>query len=522
MARTGVGGLKPRHSNWQELLNTGKPYWLYLALAVNIPLVFYTALSTLQKFPNSSDEYDYLTSARIFDQGRVSVPSPEPQDFFDLNGMVNNGAYYGKYPPGWPALLTPFVPMGLAWAVNPVLGILTLVVLYLLTQSMFSNAAANTAMALTLVNPYFIFNSASFFSHTSCLLFVAVAAYFLFRPNRFWVSALGFGFFAGWAFLIRPFTAPLVLGPLALYRMWNLWQKKDWPALRAWSQGVLLVTLAFLALYLAYDYAETGHPLLSPFSVYDPKDVLGFHGYYDNQHYFYNPVNGLLGNVLGRLVFLAQWSAGAPFWLLVFLLNRKKQGKFYGRGFALALCFVSLLAGYYFYWGSGGFQYGPRYLYESYVFLLALSAMGVLTFRRRIPLLLALLLVLNTWKFAEATDFYRNQVRDRTDVFRTVRDAGLTNAVVFLQTGAGTMQAEDLTRNNLDFNGPVLLVRELGPEKDREMIQSRPNRSYYVYTFDDLKREGRLEPYREELVQPLAKQEALQRQWGRRNPFYLE
>jgi hypothetical protein len=49
--------------------------------------------------------------------------------------MVNNGKFYAWAPPGWPLLLLPGILLGVPWLVNPVLGALTLPVVYRLGVS---------------------------------------------------------------------------------------------------------------------------------------------------------------------------------------------------------------------------------------------------------------------------------------------------------------------------------------------------------------------------------------------------
>jgi 4-amino-4-deoxy-L-arabinose transferase-like glycosyltransferase len=343
---------------WEKAVKTQKPVWLVLALLVNMVLILYTEIGTLQKFPNSGDEYAYLISAQLFTEGKLSVPSPEPREFFDIASIVNNGSYYGKYPPGWPALLALGMKLDAVWWVNPILGLLTLAVLYFLIRGLFSPEAANVAMVFTLVNPYFIFNSASLFSHGSCLLFIAIAAYCLLKPNpKGWGTWLGLGASAGMAFLIRPYTAVLLLAPSLLYAAWNTWKKKDYPIWKGWLLGTLPAFAVFVGLFLLYNQTQTGHAFRQPFEVYDPGDRLGFQTVWCP-----NPLDRLNQNILTRWVYLAKWSAWAPFWMLAFLVFRKAKDPFYSKGLVLCLSFFVLLAGYYFYWGEGANQYGPRYL----------------------------------------------------------------------------------------------------------------------------------------------------------------
>lgn len=231
-----------------------RPTWLYVAILVNGGLIFYTTHVTFQGFPYSPDEYSYQISAGLFSTGRLSVPSPEPRAFFDTANIVNNGIYYGKYPPGWPLLLAVGKILNLEWWVNPFLSLLTLALLFVMARNLVSPQVANIAMALTLFCPYFIFNSACLMSHPSGLLFLTLAAYFLIGAELNLESAVGLGMASGFAFLIRPFTAVLVLAPLLLYFLSTALHRGD----RLYVKNLLICTvcsfsfscsLAFTALF---------------------------------------------------------------------------------------------------------------------------------------------------------------------------------------------------------------------------------------------------------------------------------
>ena len=87
---------------------------------------FFTSQITLRNFPNSGDEYSYLISAKLFSDGKLSVPSPHHRKFFDFNHIVNDGKFYGKYSPGWPFFLMFGELLGFPGLVNVVFAVLTL------------------------------------------------------------------------------------------------------------------------------------------------------------------------------------------------------------------------------------------------------------------------------------------------------------------------------------------------------------------------------------------------------------
>lgn len=472
---------------FDRLLKTESFGWLILAVLVNGLLIFYTTNFTLRTFPMIPDEYTYLTTAKLFAVGKLSVPSPQPKEFFDTLNFVNNGSYYGKYPPGWPAMLAIGIRTGLEWFVNPVLGILTLVIIFVFARTLFSSTVANITMALTLACPFFIFNSACLMSHTSSLLLLTLAAYFLFCSDKTYMPSFGFGMAAGFAFLIRPFTALLVLAPQVIYFSVQSIRQNNSRVLRNLLLGAFPVLILFAALFLFYNYVQTGNPFLQPFNLYNPFERLGFF-----QHTWKEYSDRLNQNVFERTLDLIKWTSGVPLLIFLILTIKKKSDP----AIRLSLLFLApalcLLVGYFFYAGSGKYQYGPRYLYESYALLLIPASIGVLAIKRLVPLLLVTVLFLNTFNFIQKSFYYHREIGERIHFFDLTNH--LSNSVVFIRAVDPTA-SRYFTRNGLDFNDSVLLLLDLGPENNKEIIRRYPNRSFYICTFDTHDWNKLLKPY---------------------------
>jgi hypothetical protein len=127
---------------FDALLRTANPGVVLAVLVLNLGLTLYTALVSLRDFPDSGDEYAYMISAQLFSEGRLWVPSPEPREFFRQNHVINDGHYYGKYPPGWPLILSLGVLLKAPWLINPLCGMLTLVLIHRMAQENFSRESA--------------------------------------------------------------------------------------------------------------------------------------------------------------------------------------------------------------------------------------------------------------------------------------------------------------------------------------------------------------------------------------------
>lgn len=458
-----------------RLLRADPRIVLPCVLAVHLGLTLFTHAVTLRRFPNSGDEYAYLLSARIFAEARLSVPSPEPREFFDVVHVLNDGKFYGKYPPGWPLLLSIGVLLRAPFLVNALLGALTLGVMYATARKNFSLEVANLSLYLTLGNPYLIFTSASYFSHPACLLFISLFLYFyldaLDDPGRRKTFVL-LGLAAGAAFVTRPYTAVVVLVPLLAYRSWRAARGGT---LRPLVPGLALAALPFAVmagLFLLYNFRQTGSALVQPFNRYDPNDHLGTSP--TSQTWAW----GFRTNVVERLLRLGAWLPFSVLFLIPYLFqpaNRRNP-----RSGVMVAVFLSLLAGYSVYLFDAKNEYGPRYMYESTVALLIVAACVLREFGKGGALVVAAILAVNGWMFQEVSRVHAEQVRDRMRVYDLVRERGVDQAVVFMTTGSGSMPSYDLTRNGIHFDGGVLYVKDLG-RKNLELLSLYPERKAYCY-----------------------------------------
>lgn len=463
---------------------------LVLALAINILLILITARMTLRDFQNSADEYAQYLSATLFSEGRLAAGSPQFREFFSVTHVVNDGKFYGKYPPGWPMVLAVGILVGLPWIVNPLIGMLTVVVLYRMADVHFGRQTANTASCLLIANPFFVFNSASYFSHSLCLLAITLTSAFFLRCLENPGARRAFawmGFWIGAAFMTRPYNAIAVLLPLGGYLAYRAIRNPgDRSSL---IKGLLISAGPFLfwaALYLLYNYLQTGDPLLQPFSKYNLTD----------RPFYPRHSRGLVwaleNNVLDRLVSLNQWLPLSLFFLAAYLFRKDPQGRCLV--LPMFLVFGGQFLAYFWYFGTGGNQYGPRYLYECLSAVTLLAAVMVGRLGRVAPLIVSIVVLLNCRLLWTATAEYGREVACRLELFDVVKKQQLTNAFVFLSTGSGSMPKADLTRNGTRFDGSVLFVRDLGG-KNRQLLAAFEDRIGYVYVYDSKTEKGRVVPY---------------------------
>jgi hypothetical protein len=275
----------------------------------------------------------------------------------------------------------------------------------------------------------------------------------------------------------------LVPGAMVLLHAWKALPRRVAAAhlLRAAAPAC-----ACVGAYLLYNSAQGAGAIVGPYAQYDTAYRLG------------GEVTGaaagwaLRNNLGGRLARLTVWiPMSVPF--LVAMLVRREQRRDV-RLWLLFGSFASLLLAYFIYFQDPGNEYGPRYLFESSGAILLLMGLAMHRWGRAGVVLAIAVVLANLAVLGVMTKSFAVQVRERTDLYDTVRRAHVSNAVVFLRTGSGSMPRGDLTRNGISFSGDVLYVLDLGVE-NRQLLETLPGRKAFTYTYDPSLRRGFLERY---------------------------
>ncbi len=202
-----------------------------IALLLSLLAVLVTYLVTdriFERLPHIEDEMAYVWQAQAAAGGRLTVPSPVAPKSFLVPFVVDyNGQRFGKYPPGWPALLGVGVLFGVRSLVNPLLAGLAVWLAYRLGKRTCTETVGLLAAGLTLTSPFFLLNSGSLLSHPfGLVLSEAFALAWLDawdepRHNP-WLPTLVAALSLGILALTRPFTAVGVALPFALHGLYLL------------------------------------------------------------------------------------------------------------------------------------------------------------------------------------------------------------------------------------------------------------------------------------------------------------
>lgn len=454
-----------------------------LGLAIALPAIVLALVAinrwVLLGFANSGDEYAYLYQASTLAAGRLWNQAPPFSDAFTLNYIIFDGPRaFSSFPLGWPVVIAAAMAAGIpAWLVNPVLGAGTILLTGMLGTRLYGPRVGVLAAAVVAVSPFFLFNGASYFSHTFCGLLLLGAAYLASRENRTpaWVS-IGVGFLVGWAILARYLTGVACGIPIVLWLL-----RAEGARGPVWRQLALvsLGGLAWVGVLAWYNTAFTGNPW--QLTTLPLTRSLWF-----KSGWYYRGLD-IISTHLQRY---ATWTP--PLLVALYVYYLRAAPREVRRGW-LDWLPVWMVVALYAYVERGGNQYGPRFHYEVYPFLVLFvvgnvfrtAAITSAAQRRAFALLLLSLAVLPA-TFAMHAVRERHVIEERRDPFRSAERAGLQNAVVFMWGRVGTarsMAVEDLTRNGIDPGANVLFAVDRAPAVNCQ-VAAGLGRTPYAYEWD--------------------------------------
>jgi hypothetical protein len=322
------------------------------------------ASDVFSRRPLLIDEVIQLFQARIFEQGRLWLPSAGRPDLFGSMHLVDQGGrIYGQFPAGGPAALAVGDALGAAWLVGPACGAIAVAAFIAFLRTTEPRAATRwAAAALFAFAPFTLFQAGSHMNHGFALAALLVATAALARvvtaeaprPGLALLSGLGYGIAA----TIRPTDALAFALPAGVWYLARaVRDRRRVPDLLASGVGVAVPLLVLFWVNLR----TTGGPLLFGYEVLWGKEHnLGFHrAPWGPVH---TPLRGLeLINIY--LLRLQTYLFEAPVPSLLPLLAALALAPAFGPFDRLLLTSAGLLLGIYFAYWHDGFFLGPRFLY---------------------------------------------------------------------------------------------------------------------------------------------------------------
>ena len=295
-----------------------------LLFGLALLLTGYVAYGVLDAMPHVQDSAAYIFQARMFAERRLLVPDPGAglHDFLDhAYVLFYNGAWFSKYPPGYPLLLALGVLIGQPAIIDPLCGAAALLLVYLTGRRLFGTAVGVLAALLGLVSPFFLTMSGAILSHSASMLGTAAFLYFFVvarqadyptpvnesdaptphrsrwrRGIRYYAPLLA-GLSIGWVVITRELTALGVAAPFVIYALADLATHRNWLTLRRYLLMVAgaLPPLLFL---LLDNYVLTGGPLDFPQNLQTNFDLVGFGPGHGGDPLGHSPALGLANAIV--------------------------------------------------------------------------------------------------------------------------------------------------------------------------------------------------------------------------------
>ena len=448
---------------------------IILILFIFFITTLYVSYNALNGFASSPNEYAYLFQAEMFSRGKFWEPAHDLPGFFSHHNIAqHDGILVSRFPPGWPIFLSAAFETGIPpFIVNPVLSVLSLFVFYLFAKRIYGRRVAIWGLLALSFTGYYVFNSASYFSHVLCLLvtLLFVCNLYLYHENRRIIYGILAGFFLGMIALVRYYNGLLVFVPFFFYILYQYRLRSLY--LFLWMAIGAMPLFAFL---LSYNYAITGHAFLPVHFWAYPQEKLGF----VNGHTFIKGVE----HVIRWIALFFYWCSPGVLILYFIFIYRKLKSPAERVLHPEDWFMVMLLVGYFFYYEFGGKQYGPRFLFEALPFLILFVINKVFQMREKLGLALLLAsLVYAVIKFPFISYREKRIVDEQRDLYDLVDKQKVSNAVILVSSSTSPtrpMAADELTRNDSRFLNTVIYAREL-PAITGQLMEYYGDRSFYRY-----------------------------------------
>ena len=435
-----------------------------------------------ERHPHIADEVGYLYHARYFADGKLSMPLPPDPEGFDIDLITfDKDKIFSPVPPGWPAMLSLGVLLGVPWMVNSVLGGVGMLLFYIFISDVYNRRTARIASLLLCFSPWYIFMSVNYlnqmFSFT-CALSAAVATAWARNTGKaFWGWAGGIAI--GMLSLTRPLEAVVVAALLGLWIMGAKGRRFRFSPFLCMVLGTIIIS----SINLPYNHLLTGSPTKFPLNDYFDKKYwpgsndLGFGpdkgvGWGIDPFPGHGAVDAIINNSLNTFmvnVELFGWATGSLILIYIMLFSGTLQKKDY-----YMLSVIALITGIYiFYYFSGGPDFGARYWFLIIVPCVVLTVRGLQfishSFKHRgetdlrentrvlvAVILLCFLCLLNYFPW-RAIDKYHHYRGMRPDIRKLAKEYNLGKSLILIRGNWFPDYASAVTYNplNLEADGPV-------------------------------------------------------------------
>ena len=331
----------------KQIVIKNKKILLLFASIAALLIIFFIYTTYNQEYVGASDWYGYYSLSLLLKQGRVDLevglPPAQYPSIAPLSYFVRNGKVLQQYPPGYPLLMALAGFIGLEFYVNPILGILAIILMFLLVKDLADTWMAALFSLLWAFSPIVMYGSTSVMSDLSATVFILLSLYF-YRREKIIPSALALGF----SLTVRPTNVLycLIFLPVLLKETW-----KD----KQWIKFGLFFAVP-VSLYAIYNWQVYGLPWKTGYS--DFSDHLLTSVFFNHLVFYIKEIILQFTPFLVILALLASW-------------KKNKDSLFYAGWFLIFLIF-------YCFWRSGGDTWWwTRFLLPAFPALFFLAAQGL-------------------------------------------------------------------------------------------------------------------------------------------------
>jgi len=460
---------------------------VFTLFLLSLALQAFFLLNVNKGFSLSGDENAYLFQAKIFSQGSLTVPSHPLKEFFNNDHIVNNGRMFAIYPPGVPLLIYIGMLLSAPWLVGPLFASASLVLFYIVFCRRHTPHIAFLAACSIALSRFFITFGASYHSHPPALFFTLLAILLYEKLEDSGNGSLLFGMAVGMAFIVRPFTAALLVLALILeiaYKSIKQQSGKTNSVLHIKNITTAAIGfLPFFAVFCAYNHNLTGNILKMGYLISDDVQFIGFHG---------NLIFGLKSILYAcwRL-FDGLFAVPAPIGVFLTALGVYKAGKGGRRYFFMFITAIAVCSTMRFY--QFRYFYSFAFFLHIYVFIGFGALIDTLIEKGKrtdivcLQWFMSVSAVFGILTLSHAVRVKKSWLEKVTTPYRVVKKAGIKNSIVFIGS-TSHVYPMFYTRNSPKLNDTVLYVLDLG-DKNKDLIKYYASeRSCFIYERGILKR----------------------------------
>lgn len=324
-------------------------FWTAAVFILSAVFIIYSTYR--QRYVGACDWYGYYQQAQLFKSGHVSLdtklpaskyPAVAPLSFYSENGKV-----VGQYPPGFPLLMAVAGFVGLELYVNPILGILSVILMYLTILTLIGNDkwTAGLFALLWAFFPLTIYGSTYVMSDLPATFFILLAFY-LFKKKKLIPSALSLAF----SLAVRPSNVLFCVVFLPL--VWQELKVKE-----RWQYGSWFIISS--SLYAIYNWLVYGLPWRTGYM--DISQNLSATIFTRNMLFYIGEILAQFTPMLLLLAVIALWK------------KEKKKDKYV---FFLTAWFLAFLIFYCFWKPFVNVWWWQRFLLPGFPALFLLAASG--------------------------------------------------------------------------------------------------------------------------------------------------